>query len=174
MIPMKKQIISILLVLMTGSTLFSCYEDKSTQDTSELLEVIIDVTGTPYPNGRINFGYMEELNLSPKVTKNGQEAHADLSYKWSLNFIPGKIDHEVISEERELNYTLIRSIEATPYSLWLTVTDNKTTMEYQCFWNLYVESLFGEGILVAYTKDGTTSDLALIMDTPISDRKSVV
>ncbi len=165
---MKKQIIPVLLVLIYGLTLSSCYDDKSSLDADKLPEVVIDVTGTAYPNGVIHAGYMEKLTLSPKITKDGAENRTDLSYKWSLAQTPSSMDHDVISEEKELDYVIRRAIEPKAYKLWLTVTDNGNTMEYQYFWDLYVESTFGEGILVSYTKDGTTSDFALIMDPQIS------
>ncbi|MDR2130168.1 MAG: hypothetical protein LBP56_03220 [Odoribacteraceae bacterium] len=165
---MKKQIIPFLALLVGGIALSACYGDKSSLDTGKLPEVVIDVAGTPYADGVIRVGYMEELALAPKVTKAGKEDHPDLSYRWTLNEIPDKVSSKVISEERDLDYVVQRAIMSNPYTLWLTVTDNATTMEYLYAWEMYVESSFGEGILVAYTRDGTTSDFALIMDSHVS------
>ena len=55
-----------------------------------------------------------------------------------------------------------------PYTLIFTVTNNRTGVEYRQVYQLYVTSRMGDGILVADTRDGRTSDISLVRNKYVS------
>ena len=154
-----------LLLLVLGYGLVSCYDDKSTYDTKEIPNVELDLNGvseTQY------VAYLGKLHIDIPVKKNGTPDHPDLEYKWEIELSSSAGLREVLSNERVLDTIASMPIQASGYTLTLEVTDKVSTLKYYSVFSLVVESQFGEGIIVAHSRDGETSDLSLIMDKDIS------
>ena len=150
-----------LLLLVLGYGLVSCYDDKSTYDTKEIPNVELDLNGvseTQY------VAYLGKLHIDIPVKKNGTPDHPDLEYKWEIELSSSAGLREVLSNERVLDTIASMPIQASGYTLTLEVTDKVSTLKYYSVFSLVVESQFGEGIIVAHSRDGVTSDLSLIMD----------
>ena len=145
-------------------TFYSCYDDKSTFATDNIGEVVIDVSGTS-PN--IYVGYQEELSLTPTISV-GNNSNVDyLDYKWYLSRTSGNAnpDYELLSTEKELHAIISRPIDIEYYVLKLTVTDTENNnLQYENRWYIHVQSSFIDGLLIADSKDGVSSDLSLILN----------
>ncbi len=166
-----KKIQKYFLIMTLLFTAFSCYEDKSTLDTNPLPEVKITFDDR-FDDMSVTVGYGDKLTIEPTVTKGGKENHSDLEYKWSLSRTtdPEALDFEELSTEKNFDKEILRAIESSDqYVLKYEVTDKAVDFTYSKYIYVSVFSSYGEGILVSYTEDGATSDLALIMDTPISN-----
>ncbi|KIO47357.1 PKD-like family lipoprotein [Sanguibacteroides justesenii] len=152
-----------LLVLLLSSGLWSCYDDKSTYDTEKLPEIKIDLENISEVQ---NVNYLGNLKLDIPITKNGQANHPDLGYLWKIQLGTSSLDYvtEELSHERILDVTATMPINAGGYKLLLTVTDSATTLQYFASFTVVVTSEFGEGLVVAHSCDGQTSDLSLVMD----------
>lgn len=154
-----------LLLLVLGCGLLSCYDDKSTYDTKEIPNVELDLNGvseTQY------VAYLGKLHIDIPVKKNGTPDHPDLEYKWEIELSSSTRLREVLSTERVLDTIAAMPIQASGYTLTLEVTDKVSTLKYYSVFSLVVESQFREGIIVAHSRDGVTSDLSLIMDKDIT------
>lgn len=140
----------------------SCYDDKSEYATNPIDEVKIEVSDEK----TIYIGYLEELNIVPTITQGGKTDVKGLKYEWELSIIAdmNEAEYQSISTEPELHEIINRPIANVPYSLRLTVTDttNKEDLQYQYYWNVYVQSSFLDGLLISETNNNQTSDLTLI------------
>ena len=162
---MKMKTIYYLLLFVLGCGLMSCYDDKSTYDTKEIPNVELDLNGvseTQY------VAYLGKLHIDIPVKKNGIPDHPDLEYKWEIELSSSAELREVLSNERVLDTIAAMPILASGYTLTLEVTDKASSLKYYSVFSLVVESQFGEGIIVAHSRDGVTSDLSLIMDKDIT------
>jgi len=162
---MKKNITKLLLIIMVMS-FTSCYDDKSTLDTDALPELTVDLG---IEGDKIKVGFNEELDLNPTILKDGKEVSDGFDYEWSMTSIPNELGFESISNEKNLKFVVDRPIANDQYVLKLICKDLNTNFEYINYWMVQVSSSYGEGILVSYTDDGATSDIALIMDKGITD-----
>jgi hypothetical protein len=140
----------------------SCYDDKSEYATNPIDEVKIEVSDEK----TIYIGYLEELNIVPTITQGGKTDVKGLKYEWELSIIAdmNEAEYQSISTEPELHEIINRPIANVPYSLRLTVTDttNKEDLQYQYYWNVYVQSSFLDGLLISETNNNQTSDFTLI------------
>ncbi|WP_294141101.1 PKD-like family lipoprotein [uncultured Sanguibacteroides sp.] len=152
-----------LLILLLSSGLWSCYDDKSTYDTEKLPEIKIDLENISDVQRTT---YLGNLKIDIPITKDGQANHPDLGYLWKIQLGTSSLDYvtEELSHERVLDMTANMPINAGGYKLLLTVTDSATTLQYFASFTLVVTSEFGEGLVVAHSQDGQTSDLSLVMD----------
>ena len=143
-----------------------CFTDKSGLDINKIEDPIIETTDIP---SILRVEYLQELNIDPTV-KFGKETNptTDFSYKWEINQTPGSTQLVVLGEERVLKATIKNMILSASYKLIFTVRDDKHGIEYKKSWPLFVSSSFREGILVADTKDGASSDFSLIMDNDLT------
>lgn len=146
-----------LLLLALGVS--SCYDDESTYDTNIIPEVVIDTTGLP---ARHSVFFNHVMTLEPKVYKKG-EPNAELEYLWRINAGSNDTTRVVLGHEPKLNAKITVSPNTLDYTLSLTVTDKSNGLQYYMYWNVFVSSEFGEGLIVADTKNEATSDLNLIM-----------
>lgn len=156
------------LILCFMLVISSCYKDKSKFADTPIGEVIIDTTGF---NQKQYVGYMEELHLDPSIYFSDGSSVEYLQYKWELSFLATdyNTEFETISTKKELNYTVTRLISVAPYLLKLTVTDNKNSnLQYFCYWEVYVQSSFIDGLLIADTKDGLASDFTYIKNSALT------
>src|SRR5699024_11154268 len=94
-----------------------------------------------------------------------------LSYQWKINLEPGTDFYEVIGDKKNLIHVakLRPNDVRNPYQILLTVTDNKTGLQYLMGWPLQVLNSLGEGLVVAASKDGNTTDLSLIMAPKVTE-----
>ncbi|MDR1720735.1 MAG: hypothetical protein LBR67_11570 [Dysgonamonadaceae bacterium] len=161
---MKKIIIYLIIVFPFLTT--ACFKDLGHEwDRDSIPEIVIDTTGIPATLSVLQF---DHLKVAPTVSKEGLTA-ADFSYKWYLSYVMGYPGEEraympdPISTDAALDYVI--DLQPTSgsysYSLWLQVTD-KTGLRKDFRWSLLVLSAYGDGLVIADTKDGSTTDLTLI------------
>lgn len=164
---MKKIILYSIFLLSLGLFTTSCYDDKSTSAT-ETPAVKIDTTGFNYTNALIEVPQGATLTLKPVVTQDGID-NPDLSYEWRLTIstIQGG-EFATVSTEKELNEVILRRSDTKPYYLSYEVTDNRTNIKYNVFWRVVVVKASGDGIIVADTRDGSTTDLSMVRAKGIS------
>lgn len=166
---MKKNKLFLFVVFLAGVLLASCYDDKTTYDVDKLPEVMIDTTGIGKDLTVIQF---ERLQVTPSITKSGKKSE-DLTYLWCVSTEPlYHSSYTELSDQMNLDEIIKLVPSSSPYLLWLTVTDQKTGVQYLMSWRLYVYSGLGEGLVVADTRDGITSDLHLIVGKQFTDKYS--
>lgn len=161
---MKKSKLIYTLGLAVLCGLFSsCYEDLSTDASVKIGEVVIDTTGFGFTNSLIEFPQGNILSLNPVVTQTGVQS-PDLSYEWRLALTSNWSNKEyaVVGTEKNLSAFINKNPSSEPYFLWYVVTDKSTGLQYSKTWKLMVTSSAGDGLLVADTQDGTTSDITLV------------
>ncbi len=155
------KIIYILLVILTGGLVASCYEDKSKEAGFEIPEVTITMNAGE-DEEILTAVYGKELVVKP-VIKKGNLGNANLSYYWEINLLPGGKDLLEIGEEAELHYEVANEPSSQAYLLRLKVTDNDEGLDYYKQWAVYVSNSFGEGLVIAHTGNGgETSDLTFV------------
>ena len=162
---MKRKIYNSIVLLLAVLLFNSCFTDKSGLDTNKLDEIVIEA---PTMSSILRVEYLEDVTFDPTVKMGGATNPADVKYKWEINQTPGSTDLVVLGTERVLKATIKNIVLAASYTLIFTARDEKSGVEYQKSWPLYVSSSFREGIVVADTKDGISSDLSLIMDNDIT------
>lgn len=159
---MKRFIKYLLIVVLIAQ---SCYKDKSSLDVNKLAPVVIDTTGIA---STLRVGYMDKFRIEPIITKNGVRNHEDLICEWIINETPKSKDYVKLFDGPVFDSHIEAPIDPSNYIFRLKVTDKEYDYSYFITWKLYITSSIGEGIMVAYTEDNVTSDIALIMDKPIS------
>lgn len=161
--------IASMLVMLPG-----CYEDKSSEWGERLPVIEIDTTGIAQTHRVKQYG---TLKIDPRVSREGA-VESDFSYKWMLNRVahhdiddtdPNLSQYVCIGEEMALDAEIELSPNTETYFLWYQVTDNTTGLRKDIVWNVHVESALGEGLLVAETRDGTTTDFSLIESSSIKE-----
>ncbi len=162
---MKRIIYTSVVLLIASLALNSCFTDKSTLDVNKIDEITIEAPDMP---SILRVDYLGAVNFEPVVKKRGQTNPENVSYRWEITEAPGSSQLGLLSNERVLNTTIKYQILPVSYTLIFTARDDEHGIEYRKTWPLYVSSPFREGILVGYTKDGSTSDLGLIMDNDIT------
>lgn len=163
---MKKN--TLIIGLFTALAFSSCYEDKSTLPDNPIAGIELNITEE---EKTIRVGYKEQLNIVPNITKNGKADEAGLTYEWAINLFPGwsKTEYEVIGTEKELHTILNNEVNGDSYYLRLLVTDTENNnLQYSFLYQVYVQPSRLDGLLIADTKDGQTSDLNLIMNDKLT------
>jgi hypothetical protein len=160
-----KKILNIFPVVIALLILTGCFQDKSTFDTNKIDDIKIEVISVNFydeASQSIKIPTLEVLNLKVKVTK-GNNNNPNVSYSWKINAAPWLLPSLDLGETEELSYKVGLKISTTdPYRLSVTVTDNDTGLKYFKEWKLFVSGKFSEGIVVAQTKDNTTSDMTFV------------
>ena len=146
-------------VLFLALGFSACYDDESTYDTNIIPEVVIDTTGIP---ARHSVFFNHVMTLEPEIYKKG-DPDAELEYLWRIDVSSSDTTRMVLGHEPKLNAKITVSPNTLDYTLSLTVTDKSNGLQYYMYWKVFVSSEFGEGLIVADTKNGSTSDLNLIM-----------
>jgi hypothetical protein len=162
---MKRIIYNPIIILLSVLALNSCFTDKSGLDTNKIDEIVIEAASMP---SILRVDYLGEVNFEPTVKKGEETNPSGVSYRWEINQTPGSATLVVLGTDRVLSTTIKNQIISVPYTLVFTARDEEHGIEYQKSWPLYVSSAFREGIVVADTKDGSTSDISLIMDNDIT------
>ncbi|MBK5721828.1 hypothetical protein JGH11_13190 [Dysgonomonas sp. Marseille-P4677] len=154
-----KKIIFISVILSLG--FISCYEDQSTDASIEIGEIKVSIPelGEPFSLVEIQQGLVYSVNTT--ITKDG-DSNPDLSYEWRLNLMPRVEDYVVLSRDKDINEPIVRRPNSLPYTLWLVITDHQTNLQHHVYWDVRIISTSGDGLIVADTKDGMTSDISLV------------
>ncbi len=163
---MKRKIFIQIVLLGAVMVIGGCFTDKSGLDVNKIDEIIIETSDM---SSILRVEYLEEINFAPTV-KIGDVTNptTNVTYRWQINQAPGSTQLVELGEERELNTVMKNPILASAYKLIFTVRDEVHGIEYTKSWPLFVSSSFREGIVVADTKDGASSDISLIMDNGIT------
>lgn len=155
-----------LLGCLTAMTfIFSCsYEDMSTKADHLITDIVIDTVGMG-PVFQVSYG--DTLALRPRVSRLGNEAD-NFSYEWRLSLSPNATTniaaYKVVGKEKYLSYKVDVDPDARVYKLWYRVTDNLTGLLKSVIWDVEVLATSGQGLVVADTDDGMTSDLSVIQN----------
>jgi hypothetical protein len=149
--------LSLCLLIVISVLAVSCIKDHTNMNLTKVNPIKIDTAGVP-----ISFVVfqLDTVKLAPTVTKEGFNPD-HLKYKWTMNAFQGY--ERIIGTEKSLVGVVTEAPSSTPYVLILTVTDTTTNLKAFFTWNVTVSPRFGEGLIVADTKDEASSDLNLIM-----------
>jgi len=169
-----KKILLYTFLLCSGILfLHSCRKDISSQDTANINGVTFDTTG----QGSLSVFQFDTLVFKPKINIEGLNS-AHLKYEWKINLVPGDINYRVIGTERDLEFEArLKPTNANEfYQVLYVITDTTNNLQYVMSWPLAIRNSIGEGLVVAETADGTTTDLSHIMSplvTPDYNSESV-
>ena len=151
-----------LLLAGWGLLAASCYDDKSTLQTTHIPPVEIEVPEAIA--SQLTVVHNARLDITGiRITKDGRENPEELTYEWTVSQTDNDSEAISLATTREFHEVIDLPISSKGYLFLLTVTDTAHDLKYQYKWTLIVTAQFNEGLVVAYTRDGTTSDLGLIM-----------
>ena len=147
-----------------AAVLLSCYRDLSTDASVSVPEIEISRVEPV-----VNIVWGQDLKMTAEVRQEGRTAD-DFSYLWEIDFTPGNSENRIeLSETAELDYKVSNSPSDKPYCLSLKVTDNRTGLSAYAVSEVYVGTSLGEGLLVAYTRDGgATSEVDIVADAVLT------
>lgn len=152
---MKTRFLSCLLILLSAA---SCYKDLSTEAGEPLPDLTLSGL-----EPELNVVYGQTIDVSVTAQMSGRSA-GDFDYLWEIDLRANSPANRVeLGRESSLQYRVTNTPNNTPYCLTVTVTDRESglSLTKTCF--LHVGSSLGEGLLVAYTRDGgKTSDFDLV------------
>lgn len=152
-----------LLALWAGAC---SYSDDSTLNGDPIPDIVIDTTGIPV---QLTGVFGEQLVVTPTVSS-ASNPEKDFTYEWKLSLDPTSSDinmnpeYKVAGTGEHLDYTVDVTPDINTYQLWYRVTDNKTKQMKSIMWHVLIDAGNGQGLLVAHSPDGTTSDLTLVQD----------
>lgn len=162
---LRSFLIYCLFTFITVFILVSCdFKDKGNLVITPLTDITIDTTGIPL---QTNVEQDSLLTIKPVVTREGVGDGA-FSYEWRITLGPGAdfSKARVIGKEKHLS-AILNGLEPSTnyYSIWFRVTDNTTGLMKGIVFRVVVEPPARQGLVVADSEDGQTSDLSFIMDT---------
>jgi len=167
------KVFNIILVAVMALMVSGCFQDKSSYDTNKIDELKIEVLSINYLDENtqsIIIPTLDVLKLKIKVTK-GNNTNPDITYNWMVNPAPWLLPAIELGDKAELEYKVGLKISTTdPYRLYLTVTDNETGLKYFKVWKLFVSGKFSEGIVVAHSKDNSTSDMSFVSSAMFAEK----
>lgn len=156
-----------LLLAGWGLLAAACYEDTSSLPTNEIPPVEIEVPEAIATS--LSVVHNARLDVTGiRITKAGKESPEELTFEWHVSRTQNGSEPILLATTRELHEVIDLPISSDGYYLILTVTDTEHDLQYLHRWMLYVTAQYNEGLVLAYTADGTTSDLALIMHPRIT------
>lgn len=160
-----------LLLAGWGLLAASCYDDKSTLQTTHIPPVEIEVPEAIA--SQLTVEHNARLDITGiRITKDGRENPEELTYEWTVSQTDNDSEAISLATTREFHEVIDLPISSKGYLFLLTVTDTAHDLKYQYKWTLIVTAQFNEGLVVAYTRDGTTSDLGLIMHPQLTETYS--
>lgn len=158
---MIRQITIFTLIFITAQFFFACYNDESKLDINKVPGVTIDTTGM----STLSVYRFNNLVVKPNVITDLDAG--DLSYEWKISLDHNKAEFEILSNEKDLdaqiNIPPTQDAWVYDYQLCYTVTDISRDLKYIMNWKIKVKNSLGEGLVIAYSDDNTTTDLSLIM-----------
>lgn len=153
---MKKYILPIACLLAFAAC---SYEDESSDITNPIPDMVIDTLSVPTVQ---KVAYKETLSIAPQI-KGG--TGAGYQYEWRLGLKTGSLEqYRVLSTEPTLVYEADQMPDVNPYKLWFRVTDVESGVMRGVVYDLYIGGLTTNGLAVAYSRDGQTSDIDLVED----------
>lgn len=147
------------LAVLAGSLLaVSCFADLSTEADHEIPDIVIE--GLP---STMYVLYGQEIHLEVTVSQEGRTA-SDLDVQWSIDLEPQKLKDRIdLGDGLAIDYKVSNRPASEPYVIRVDVTDRVTGLVKMAGCKLFVASSLGEGLLVAYTRDGgATSEFDLL------------
>lgn len=166
---MKTLFKHILYLLIPISVAFSsCYKDLSTYPIKDIKTASLDTAGIPK---EITLGYQGVLKLSPKFSEEADAGKFKISWQFAKEAGADDIVWEEISDKLDLEYKVTRPISSKAYILNLILTDvENDNLSYNWSWEVKVIPSIASGIIVAETKDGSTTDFSYIKNKNITDK----
>lgn len=146
------------------AVLSSCYKDLSTEAGDSI--PVIEISGV---EEEFNIVWGQDLKIAPEIRQEGR-TEEDFSYLWEIDLTTGNSKNRIeLTDTKDLDYKVSNSPSDKPYCLSLKVTDNKTGYSAVVSTKVYVGTALGEGLLVAYTKDGgKTSEIDIVADKALT------
>ena len=152
------------ILLMIPLFCISCLEDESNEELKALNPIKIENINL-WESYSVYMG--DTLKIQPLIYCEGVP-DAKMSFEWKLfgePIVPTVIDSTMYCEAK-----LVVPPYSNPYTLRLTIKDETTGISRIETFNVKVLSSFGEGLIVADTKDGKNSDLSLVMSRHFSSQ----
>ncbi|SFH12372.1 PKD-like family lipoprotein [Pedobacter insulae] len=148
-----------LLVLVVALTT-SCKKDLSTLDVNPIAGVSLDKDGAT----TLSVTQFDRLVVNPKIDFNGADENK-FKFQWKVTLSNNDTTSSVLSNTKNLDAEISMVPSATNqfYTLVFTATDKDNGLKYITSWPLTVFSSIGEGLVVATTADGLSTDLNHIM-----------
>ncbi|MDE5611028.1 MAG: hypothetical protein K2I90_03305 [Odoribacter sp.] len=143
---------------------YACsYEDKTTYAGEPLPDIVIDTTGIPVTHVITR---EDTLIIKPVVSKAGLSKD-QFDFEWRLTLKPGEDFSlsKVIGTEEELKYYVEDIPDASTYGLWYRVKDKTNDLMESILWKVQVDASSGQGLVVACTQDGKTTDFSIVQDS---------
>ena len=81
-----------------------------------------------------------------------------------------RLIQQTLSSKKNLDTIISLKPSTNPYGIWYRVTDTKEDLVYSVMWKLYIQTSYGEGLLVLDTKDDATTDISLIMGEDFTEK----
>ncbi|WEK20219.1 MAG: PKD-like family lipoprotein [Candidatus Pedobacter colombiensis] len=135
----------------------SCIKDRSTLNLYKVSNIGIDTAGLP-----VKYTVFQQGTLSVKPTVTVENTYRErLKYKWTMNAYQGY--ERVVGTQEHLNAVITELPSAISYKLIFTATDSTNNVKAFFTWDITVISPFGQGLIVADTRDEQNSDVNLIM-----------
>lgn len=169
MMKKKNKLYLVMLLLLSMLSITSCYDDKSSLAANMIPEVQISIADENQKNS-IYLGYQSPVDIIPTITQKGLN-DSNLRYEWAITESTSSNNpiFEVIGTEKEFHGIINRPISSGAYTLKLTVTDTANDdLQYIYPWALYVQSSFLDGLLIADSQNGETTDLTLINNSQLT------
>ena len=145
----------------------SCFEDKSNTEVKTLNPIVIENLNLAVYDYKVLVG--DTLKLEPLIYCEGVP-DTELSFLWEL--CGGVLtEPQVIDTTMFLCAPITVTPMSSPYTLRLTITDETTGICRIETFNITVQNnAYGEGILVAETKDGVNTDFSLLRSRELTSQ----
>lgn len=100
----------------------------------------------------------------------GSLKDTDLIYEWKINLVPDDTLYQIISNDRNLDYEVKfkPNTSGKTHQLYYTVTDKNTGLDYIMTWPVTVLNNIGEGLIIAETYDGNSTEISHIMSPEVT------
>ena len=143
----------------------ACFDDETNKDVRELNPIVIENIDLRYNSFSVYMG--DTLKIEPLVFCEGIP-DAKMSFEWKM--FGGTIAPTVIDSTMFLSAKILAPPFSNPYTLRYTIKDETTGICRIETFNITVLSPYGEGLIVADTKNGINSDLSLVMSKQFSSQ----
>ena len=151
-------------ILLFSFFSMGCFEDESSLEIRDLNPIRIENIDL----SETYAVYMgDTLRVEPLVFCEGS-SDMEMSFKWELS--GGTIVPTVLDSTMYLSAQIVAPPMTRPYTLKFTIMDETTGIARIESFDVTVLGPYGEGIIVADTKDGQTSDLSLVMSREFSSQ----
>ncbi|MBO9632554.1 MAG: hypothetical protein J7578_05505 [Chitinophagaceae bacterium] len=142
----------------------SCdFKDKGNFLLEPISNINIDTTGIPLQR---SIPRDSVLIIDPLVSREGV-AESNFNYQWYMTLKPGADfnNARIISNEKKLSVPMEVNPSTDYYSIWFKVTDKTTGLKSGIVWQVVVQPPTNQGLVIADSDDGLSSDLSVVQDT---------